>query len=207
MKIGAVYSHLNGLEWILVHQKRIWNEVKSVITSLDAESYRTKESKEKTMMGEMKFSPKDLNQAFKESLGSKGWSESRTDYWVTDDFNLIRKTMHLKPGQQKLVIEEAQKIPIKSYNQTDFQKSRVAIEVQFGKYSFIAYDLFVKHLAFYVGNKIDVGIEILPMKTMQAEMSSGPGYYEGALYDLARQGRGVPSVPLVLIGIEPERGL
>ena len=46
-------------------------------------------------------------------------------------------------------------------------------------------------------------IEILPMKSMQAEMSSGPGYYEGALYDLARQGRGVPAVPLVLVGIEP----
>jgi len=203
MKIGATYSHLNGLEWIFVHQPRIWKEVKSVIRSLEAENYRTKESKEKTMMGEMKFSPKDLNQAFKERLGANGWSESRTDYWVTDDFNLIRQTMHMKPDQQKLVIEEAQKVPIKSYNQTDFQKSRVAIEVQFGKYSFIAYDLFVKHLAFYVGDRIDVGIEILPMKTMQAEMSSGPGYYEGALYDLARQGRGVPSVPLVLIGIEP----
>jgi hypothetical protein len=34
-------------------------------------------------------------------------------------------------------------------------------------------------------------------------MSSGSGYYEGALYDLALQGRGIPSVPLVLIVIEP----
>jgi hypothetical protein len=40
------------------------------------------------------------------------------------------------------------------------------------------------------------------MKSMQQQMSSGPGYYEGALYDLARQGRGVPPVPLVLIGME-----
>ena len=34
---------------------------------------------------------------------------------------------------------------------------RVAVEIQFGKYSFIAYDLFVKHMAFYVGDAIDVG--------------------------------------------------
>ncbi len=34
-------------------------------------------------------------------------------------------------------------------------------------------------------------------------MSSGVGYYEGALYDLARQGRGVPAVPLILIGLAP----
>jgi restriction endonuclease BglII len=79
----------------------------------------------------------------------------------------------------------------------------VAVEIQLGKYSFIAYDLFVKHLAFYVGNAIDVGIEILPMKSMQEHMSSGPGYYEGALYDMARQGRGVPAVPVVLVGIAP----
>lgn len=88
-------------------------------------------------------------------------------------------------------------------NEADSIKNRVAAEAQFGKYSFIAYDLFVKHLAFYIGDAIDLGIEILPMKSMQEQMSSGPGYYEGALYDLARQGRGVPAVPLILIGIEP----
>jgi hypothetical protein len=105
--------------------------------------------------------------------------------------------------EQKAEIEAAGKRPIYSCNQTDFVKRRVAVELQFGKYSFIAYDLFVKHLAFYVGDEIDVGIEILPMKEMQEQMSSGPGYYEGALYDVARQGRGVPAVPLVLVGVAP----
>ncbi|MFZ5473953.1 MAG: BglII/BstYI family type II restriction endonuclease, partial [Pseudomonadota bacterium] len=84
----------------------------------------------------------------------------------------------------------------------DFVKDRVAVEVQFGKYSFVAYDLFVKHLAFYVGDQIDVGIEILPMKSLQSQMSSGVAYYEGELYNVVRQGRGVPAVPLVLVGIE-----
>lgn len=53
---------------------------------------------------------------------------------------------------------------------------------------------------------IDVGIEILPMKEPQDEMSSGVGYlgyYGGELYNLIREGRGVPAVPLVLIGIAP----
>jgi hypothetical protein len=109
----------------------------------------------------------------------------------------------MPPDEQKQEIEAAGRRPIFSYNQTDFVKSRVAVEIQLGKYSFIAYDLFVKHLAFYVGNAIDVGVEILPMKSMQENMSSGPGYYEGALYDMARQGRGVPAVPLVLVGIAP----
>jgi hypothetical protein len=79
----------------------------------------------------------------------------------------------------------------------------LAVEVQFGKYSFVAYDLFVKHMAFYIGDVIDVGIEILPMKELQEEMSSGVTYYEGELYNLIREGRGVPAVPLVLVGIAP----
>jgi len=95
------------------------------------------------------------------------------------------------------------KTPIFSFNQTDFVKQRIHIEVQFGKYAFVAYDLFVKHVAFFVGRKIDVGIEILPMKELQTLMSSGVPYYEAELYNLLRQGRASPAVPLVLIGIAP----
>jgi hypothetical protein len=75
--------------------------------------------------------------------------------------------------------------------------------VQVGKYAFVAFDLFVKHMAFYVGNKIDVGVEVLPMKSLQMEMSSGVAYYEGELYNVIRQGRSTPAVPLVMIGIAP----
>ena len=125
MKIGETYSHLNGLEFLLVHKPELWEEI--------------------------------------EAAGEKA---------------------------------------IYSYNQTDFVKDRVAVEVQLGKYAFVAYDLFVKHLAFYVGDVIDVGVEILPMKSLQIEMSSGVPYYEGEFYNVVRQGRGVPAVPLVLIGME-----
>jgi hypothetical protein len=41
------------------------------------------------------------------------------------------------------------------------------------------------------------------MKSMQAHMSSGPGYYEGELYNVVRNGRGVPGVPLVIVGVIP----
>lgn len=50
---------------------------------------------------------------------------------------------------------------------------------------------------------IDVGIEILPMKEMSAEMSSGVCYYEGEVYNVLRHGRSTPAVPLVLISIAP----
>ncbi len=52
-----------------------------------------------------------------------------------------------------------------------------------------------------VGENMDVGIEILPMKSLQSEMSSGVSYYEGEFYNVIRQGRGVPAVPLIILGI------
>ena len=67
----------------------------------------------------------------------------------------------------------------------------------------MAHDLFVKHMAFYVGDMIDVGVEILPMKCLEAEMSSGVPYFERDLFNIIRQGRGNPPVPLVIIGVAP----
>lgn len=202
MKISETYSHLNGLEFLLVHRPKLWAEIAQVIASLDAQACRTKVSKEKRTMEKLLFSPIDMNATFKQSLNQAGWSESRVSYWVTRSEKLIRKTLSMDAVHQKQEILDAGEVPILSYNQTDFVKDRVAVEVQFGKYSFVAYDLFVKHLAFYVRDEIDVGIEILPMKALQSQMSSGVAYYEGEFYNVIRNGRGVPSVPLVLIGID-----
>jgi hypothetical protein len=191
VRIVNQYSHLNGLEFLLVHKPKLWKEITSVIRGLDADSCHTKVSKEKRTRDKVLYSPIDMNSALRTAFKTHKWNEQRTSYWVTSDAQLIRKTMHLLAAQQK------------AYNQTDFVKERVAVEVQFGKYSFVAYDLFVKHMAFFVGDVIDVGIEILPMKELQEEMSSGVAYYEGELYNLIREGRGVPAVPLILIGIAP----
>ena len=201
MKIVETYSHLNGLEFLIVHKPKLWKEIKNVVLSVDAENCKTKVSKEKTMKGKLLYSPIDMNSSFSTLLRANKWAESRVSYWVTKNEKLIRKTLTIPAEEQKKEIETAGEIPIFSYNQTDFVKDRVAVEVQFGKYSFVAYDLFVKHLAFYVGDRIDVGVEILPMKSLQAQMSSGVGYYEGELYNIVRQGRGVPAVPLIIIGI------
>ena len=203
MRIQARYSHLNGEEYLLVHRKHLWEEVKDVIAEVDAMACRTKISKEKTMPGKVLFSPADMNRAFKDGLKDRGWSERRKTFWLTADEKLMRGIYGLSESEQKRAIEKAGYEPIMSYNQTDFVKERVAVEVQFGKYAFVAHDLFVKHLSFYVSDIIDVGVEILPMKELEREMSSGVAYYERDLLNVLRQGRGVPAVPLVLVGVAP----
>ncbi len=203
MRIVQRYSHLNGYEFLKVHKPKLWREIEDAVASVNAAACRTKVSKESRTKDKVFYSPIEMNKGMHNALSECGWSEQRTSYWVTSDSKLIRKTMMLSPSEQKAAIEAAGLTPIYSYNQTDFVKERVAVEVQFGKYSFVAYDLFVKHMAFFVGDVIDVGVEILPMKELQVKMSSGVAYYEGELYNLIREGRGVPAVPLILIGVAP----
>lgn len=120
------------------------------------------------MMGEILYSPKDMNIAIRAEFAKRGWHQRQAAHWVTKDAKLIRKTLNLSPDEQRKEILAAGEEATRSFNQTDFVKNRVAVEVQFGKYFSVAYDMFVKHLAFYVGDVIDVGVEIVPMKSLSA---------------------------------------
>ena len=203
MRIIEKYSHLNGAEYLLVHKKKLWLEIQEIIKSVDATLCQTKISKEFRKQGKHLYSPIDMNKMFKNSFLRRGWTERRKNFWLTSDEAILRRIQFLPEHEQKTAIEKSGNTPIFSYNQTDFVKERVAVEVQFGKYAFVAHDLFVKHMTFFVSDIIDVGIEILPMKELEKNMSSGVPYYERDLLNVIRQGRGVPAVPLLLIGIAP----
>jgi chlorite dismutase len=51
MRVAKKYSHLNGEEWLLVHEEDTYQEIIDVIRAIDAERCRTKISKEKQMKG------------------------------------------------------------------------------------------------------------------------------------------------------------
>jgi hypothetical protein len=205
MRIATQYSHLNGLEYLEARKPDLLNEVYAAISAVDAEACRTKNSQEKTKAGRILFSPDKMNNAIKFHLENcpEPWQSVRTYYWVCQDAATNRRIIDMPFEDQEAAIIDAGFKPLKSFNQTDFVKEKVAVEVQFGKYSFVAFDLFVKHLTFYAAGRIDVGVEIIPMASLLAEMSSGPAYFERELNHLMRGGRGTPGVPLVLIGVAP----
>jgi hypothetical protein len=61
MKIAASYSHLNGLEFLLVHHAARWKEIQGVIASVNAEKCKTKVSKERGKIGNMLYAPIEMN--------------------------------------------------------------------------------------------------------------------------------------------------
>lgn len=204
MKITQKYSHLNGEEYLIVHHKKLYKEIEEVISAIDAEKLKTKISKEKRKEGNSLFAPKEINKSFDREFAKRQWMESRYNYYITLDRDLMEQSISMEAKEQKeFLIANGEESPIYSYNQTDFVKDKIAVEVQFGKYAFVAFDLFVKHMLFYSGGKINLGVEILPTKKMQSQMSSGVAYYEGEVYNVMRQGRNSPPVPLLILGIEP----
>jgi len=204
MRIDAKYSHLNGEEWLLVHEKDAYQEILDVISSIDAEECRTKVSKEKGMRGKQLCSPVDLNKEFARCLSDLGWDSTRYSYYTSRDHEQVEEMMHMALEDQRRYLLERGETPIFSYKQQDHVRNRIAVGVQFDKPVFVAYDIFVKLPLFYIGRAINVGIVILPMKSMQSEMSSGIAYYEGEVYNVLRHGRTNPPVPLLIVGIEPD---
>ena len=72
MVIAQTYSHLNGLEFLLVHKPRLWEEIRDVIAQVDAAKCKTKVSKEKTMTGKFLYSPIEMTNCFKLLLRNEG---------------------------------------------------------------------------------------------------------------------------------------
>ena len=204
MKIAHVYSHLNGLEYMLVRKLELWQEIQDAVKNVNASSAFVKVSREKTMMGKILLSPSKLNELFKAEFTSMGWHEVRHDYYVNEDLDTARGIVHIqdKDEQRRLIIERGF-TAYRTYNQIDFVKDRTAIEVQFGKYFSVQYDLHVKHTFFYERGDIDVGVEIIPTHEMMSQMSTGVAWYENELANIIREGRSNPSVPIILMGIEP----
>ena len=91
-----------------------------------------------------------------------------------------------------------------AFKQVDFVKRKVLVEVQFGKYAFMFYDM-AKFQYFFNENKADVGVEILACHALCAQMSSGVSYGEQLVHDIERLKRHFPAVPVKVILVDAQR--
>ena len=179
MRVVYEYSHLGGSEILKVRYPGYEREIYDVIGKVEAR--RVKTSLEKTMRGKMLFSPVDMNRQFREHFSCLGYAEMRDTYTLT-----IPNSDVSIPG---------------AFKQIDFVKEKVLVEVQFGKYAFMFYDM-AKFQYFFNENKADVGIEIVPCHALQSEMSSGVSYGEQLVYDIERLRRHFPAVPVKVMLVD-----
>ncbi len=188
MKIAGVYSFNNGVEVVQDKYPVLLSEIESCINAIDASKCKTKTSKEKTMKGATLYSPVDLNKWFKKILYASGWESVR----VKCDY----PTRYYVPDYEPKDLNKG------AFREMDFVKEKLGIEVQFGKYSFMVYNVAAKMTIFRNLSCIDTGIEIVPVKSLADEMSSGVSYFEQFVWDLEKRGVSNIDVPVMIIGID-----
>lgn len=182
MKIVNTYSFKRGENFIQRNHADELSEVIKAIELLDATTCLTKESKEKTMKGKLLFSPPDMNDFLKISLHALNWTERAS-------------------GKRKKYVEPRHSFGSGRFREMDGIKNKVGLEIQFGKYAFMGYDIFSKMIIFKNLGYIECGIEIVPGRELVKEMSTGVSSFEQLLVDFEHRGESNIDIPVFVIGI------
>jgi len=187
MKVVGVYSFNGGKEFIEDKHPKLLEEVMFVIGKVNASEHFTKESAEKTMPGKTLYSPTSFNIAFDKEFQSLGWKKKR----IKCDY----------PKEYYVDGYENDKKFRGAFREMDYLKDKLGIEVQFGKYSFMVYNVAAKMTIFHNLGYIDSGIEIVPIKKLVEEMSTGVSYFEQFVWDLEKRGVSNIDIPVLILGI------
>ncbi len=190
MKISGVYSFNKGKEFIKAKYPKRLIEIEQVIKQIKADEYLTKISKEKTMTGKMLYSPKLLNGAFKKEFAKYSWTKHRENCEYSHKYY----TMEYTPRKMKG----------KPFREMDFIKEKLGVEVQFGKYSFMVYNVCAKMTIFKNLGHINAGVEIVPIKQFADNMSTGVSYFEQFIWDLEQRGVSDIDIPVLILGIDKD---
>ncbi len=192
MIIAGMYSFKNGLEIIQTAYPWVLSEIVQIVASVDSEAHRTKVSREKTMPDRVLYSPKSLNKAFKAAFYPAGWTTKKVLCAYSEDY-------YINSYQPDREIKGA-------FREMDFVKDRVGVEVQFGKYAFMVYNVCAKMTIFHNMDHIDVGVEIVPVRAFAKRMSTGVSYFEQFVWDLTQRGTADIDIPVLILGITGNQG-
>jgi hypothetical protein len=186
MRVVGEYSFKNGKNEIRRHFPDELAEVYEIIDSIEASRHKTKISLEKTMPGRVLFSPASLNKDFKQAFHLKDWRAHKQ----ACAYPLEYYQAGYRPKAQK-----------GAFREMDFVKNRLGVEVQFGKYAFMVYNVCAKMTIFRNLGIIDMGIEIVPIKELAEEMSTGVSYFEQFVWDLEHRGVADIDIPVLVLGV------
>jgi len=187
MIIAGIYSFNGGKEIIESKYASELREVEQIIATVDSRGHKTKTSREKTMPGRRLYSPPSLNKAFKQEFEKRDWHNHRVKCEYPTEYYTGSYTSSLSSAG--------------AFREIDFVKNRVGVEIQFGKYAFMVYNVCAKMTIFHNLGAIDVGIEIVPVKDFVVEMSSGVSYFEQFVWDLKQRGVADIDIPVLILGI------
>lgn len=178
MRIVYEYSHLGGSEIMKVRYPEWDAEINAAIAAVEA--HRTMVNQEE-MEQEKLYSPAAMIQQFRDAFGTMGYREWQETYTFALPYNAgVAATIS---------------------DQFNFVKGGVLIEVQFGCYESVFYDL-VKFQRLFDNGKCTVGVEIVPCYALHEQMSGNASFGEQLIHDIERLKPHAPVVPVKVILID-----
>lgn len=183
MEITGLYSHKHGEKLIRTKHPKELEDVYAAVAQLDVSRALCKLSEEKTK-NTLLFSPVDLNIQLKTVLADRGWTKRDP----TSKKGWREPRISLEGGAE--------------FREMDGIKNRVGLEVQFGKYAFMGYDIFSKMVIFAKRDLIDCGIELVVMPSMIRNMSTGVSSFAQITMDMKARGVADIDIPTLVLGFE-----
>jgi hypothetical protein len=187
MIVAGVYSFNGGKEYVEGHYVSLVEEIHQIIGSISSAYHLTKVSKEKTMPGRRLYEPRALNSTFKEEFRARGWRALRIPCEYPMDFYVD----NYRPESLGSGV----------FREMDFVKEKLGVEVQFGKYAFMVYNVCAKMTIFRNFGHIDAGVEVVPTKLFADQMSTGVSYFEQIVWDLETRRVADLDIRVLILGI------
>jgi hypothetical protein len=181
MRVVNEYSHFGGTEIMQVRYPDWNSEINRVIADVKAPKSKSPETKKER--DNPRYSAIGISAQFQSALADIGYQELRAAHVV-----VVPGSTATSPG---------------AFTRIDFAKEKVLVQVQFGEYASIFYDL-AKFQYFFNENKCAVGVEIVPCHELKQKMSGGDSYGEQLVDDMERQKLNFPLVPIKVTLIDAD---
>lgn len=191
MIIAGRYSFKGGREVLESKYPTELQEIEQILANVDSAAHKTKTSLEKTMSGRILYNSVALNKAVTAEFQARNWHK----YRVYCDYS----TGYYEPGYvpSPSTTQKRQR----PFREMDFVRNGVGVEVQFGKYAFMVYNVCAKMTIFHRMGVIEAGVEIVPVKDFANEMSTGVSYFEQFVWDLEHRGVADIDIPVLILGV------
>jgi len=175
MYLASVLSHLGAWKKLRMEHPVEFQEILTIIEQVKPE--KTKMSREfpNRKLEQLMYSPKDISQTYLEQFKGVQWSIRNQD--IND----------LYFGREH-------------WSRVDAVKSGIGVEIALGKFSYAESTLFVKFPLFNKAGRIQIGVIIIPSKSMKNSLSSGTGSFEMVRDRLVEMGQLNLKFPVALLG-------
>jgi hypothetical protein len=185
MRLAAQYSHRNGLNEISRRHASLLAEIYDVINVTD----NTDSMLGRHITYDEPFDRSDgLGELLRMGLFAKGWMKLTID---SDSLSILYTGgAHYK---QNISGE---------FRELDLVKRELGVDIQLGKSPLPVCSVCAKMTIFHNLGHIDCGIEIVPVKALALEMSSGVSYFEQFVWDLQQRGVADIDIPVLILGID-----